>query len=288
MTESFGIATANFAVALIALALNRLAPLACVIMFIIGANWVVILTNFNVATQLAVPAWVKGRAMSLYLLTLWGSMAGGSALWGTIAKNSSAHSAMLVAAAGVILGLMTAIRFRLIALIPIDFTPAFKGAAPARVNGGLNGGPVHVAVAYQIDSLRTDEFLHLMHELRPHRLRNGARRWALRPGEAAGEFTERFSFVSAAEYALQKSRTTRTDLLVEERVLAMHVGGERPVQTTIDDPIVGPAGLKGDQIKPIVQSLQFAQSRIISEIEICRRLFRDTRDFAKSASDRHS
>ena len=85
-----GIATAVFAACVAGLAASRLVVLSCAIMFVMGANWVVILTNFNIATQLAVPAWVKGRAMSLYLLTLWGSWALGAAIWGWLARATSA------------------------------------------------------------------------------------------------------------------------------------------------------------------------------------------------------
>jgi predicted MFS family arabinose efflux permease len=217
-------ATAIFAAAVLALALCRVVALSCAIMFVVGADWVVILTNFNVATQRAVPAWVKGRAMSMYLLTLWGSWAAGAVFWGNIARLSSAHVALCGAAGGLALGLLAALPLRLVPAVAIDFTPAFAGPVPPAGDGA---GPVQVAVEYHVKPGRTDEFLMLMGELRPQRLRNGARKWALLERESGtGEFTERFSFLSPAEFARQRSRITRSQAQVQERLRALADGGE--------------------------------------------------------------
>ncbi len=222
-----GWATGIFALCVLGMALSRVAALTCIIMFVMGANWVVILTNFNVATQRAVPAWVKGRAMSMYLLTLWGSWAAGAALWGTIARFSSAHMALLLSAAGLGLGLLAAIRFRLIPFQLIDFSPALGGQTFEPIDEAP--GRVHVAVDYQVCADCRGEFLALVAELRRQRLRNGARRWYLLEGSEAGAFTERFSFSSAAELALQAKRLTRSDALLEERVRSLHIGQGSPV-----------------------------------------------------------
>jgi len=50
-------------------------------MAVAGASWTVIMTVFNVAAQLSVPAWVQGRVLAVYQVVLQGGMAGGSVLW---------------------------------------------------------------------------------------------------------------------------------------------------------------------------------------------------------------
>ena len=94
MDMMVGLATAIFAAALLALAWSPSPALSCLIMFVVGSTWVVILTNFNVSTQRAVPAWVKGRAMSMYLLTLWGSWRSERRFGERWRKISSAHVAI--------------------------------------------------------------------------------------------------------------------------------------------------------------------------------------------------
>ena len=59
----------------------------CAAMFVAGFNWVIVPTNFNIATQLAVPAWIKGRTMGIYVLVLWGSMSLGSMIFGRAASS---------------------------------------------------------------------------------------------------------------------------------------------------------------------------------------------------------
>jgi MFS family permease len=221
--QMVALATAIFALGVFALALCPFAVLSCVIMFVIGANWVVILTNFNVATQRAVPAWVKGRAMSMYLLTLWGSWAVGSAFWGAIARFTSAHVAMCFASLGLFMGLIALAWLRLVPSDSIDFNLAFDPSASAPLAGN---GLVHIEIPYRIPESSTPEFIALMRALRRQRLRNGASHWQLISGKTFGSFTERFTFVSASQFARQRSRITRSEFQLEQRALDLHTPGE--------------------------------------------------------------
>ncbi len=54
------------------------------------------------------------RALAMYLLVFNGGMAVGSALWGVIAARASTPLALMSAALGLILGLTTMIRYRLV------------------------------------------------------------------------------------------------------------------------------------------------------------------------------
>lgn len=64
-----------------------------------GAAWVAVLSSVNTAAQLASPAWVRGRALSINQLVFSGGMAAGSALWGVVCELTSLGAGLLAAAA---------------------------------------------------------------------------------------------------------------------------------------------------------------------------------------------
>jgi MFS family permease len=105
-------------------------PIGCAAMFVAGFNWVIVPTNFNIATQLAVPAWIKGRAMGVYVLVLWGSMSLGSMIFGRLAsvleKNGYAgqRTSLFVAGVGVIVGSIFIIWIRLVPKNTVDAVAA--------------------------------------------------------------------------------------------------------------------------------------------------------------------
>ena len=59
-------------------------------LFFAGAAWTTATVTLNVATQAALPWWVRARGLGLYLVVLAGGIAVGSALWGAIAGWSIA------------------------------------------------------------------------------------------------------------------------------------------------------------------------------------------------------
>ena len=76
--KSVFVCTVLYGVAMLVVAGMPNIPVGCAAMFVAGFNWVIVPTNFNIATQLAVPAWIKGRRWAVYVLVLWGSMSLGS------------------------------------------------------------------------------------------------------------------------------------------------------------------------------------------------------------------
>jgi MFS family permease len=76
------ICTILYGAAMLSVAWMPGVAVGCGAMFVAGFNWVIVPTNFNIATQLAVPAWIKGRTMGMYVLVLWGSMSLGSLIFG--------------------------------------------------------------------------------------------------------------------------------------------------------------------------------------------------------------
>jgi MFS family permease len=87
------------AVNLVLLALlDRPVPIVASLV-VAGAAWIAVLSSLNTAAQLAAPAWVRGRALSVNQLVFSGGMAAGSALWGVVAQVAGLSAALLAAAA---------------------------------------------------------------------------------------------------------------------------------------------------------------------------------------------
>jgi hypothetical protein len=74
-----------------------------------GAAWIAVLSSLNTAAQLAAPAWVRGRALSINQLVFACGMAGGSAAWGVAADLAGLRAALL-ASAGALLASPAAAR----------------------------------------------------------------------------------------------------------------------------------------------------------------------------------
>ena len=85
----------------------------CLVLFTAGAAWIGILACFNVVAQTMCPAWMRARALSMYLLVLQGGMAIGSAVWGELASRRGVPEALAWSALAMIVGLMTIVRHRL-------------------------------------------------------------------------------------------------------------------------------------------------------------------------------
>jgi predicted MFS family arabinose efflux permease len=78
-----------------------------------GAGWIAVLSSLNTAAQLAAPAAVRGRALSINQLVFAGGMAGGSALWGVAAEAAGLTEALLASASTLALSLLAARRWSL-------------------------------------------------------------------------------------------------------------------------------------------------------------------------------
>ncbi len=79
--------TFGVAATLAALAITRSVPLALAIGVAAGAAWLFCLSTFNVASQEALPGWVRARGLAMYLTVFMGGIAVGSAAWGYLADS---------------------------------------------------------------------------------------------------------------------------------------------------------------------------------------------------------
>ena len=76
-------------VAEVVFAASRIVPLSLVALAVLGACQVLYYATTNTLLQVLVPARLRGRVMSLYILTSWGLIPIGNLLAGTVAERSS-------------------------------------------------------------------------------------------------------------------------------------------------------------------------------------------------------
>jgi predicted MFS family arabinose efflux permease len=76
-----------------------------------GAAWTSTNQNLQIAVQMRAPRWLQARAISAYLLTFQGGLAVGSALWGAVAERAGNPMALTIAAVGLAVGLLAAVRW---------------------------------------------------------------------------------------------------------------------------------------------------------------------------------
>jgi MFS family permease len=223
------ICTALFGVALIGLSqcTGRFANiyLAGALSLVIGFNWVIVPTNFNIATQRSVPGWIKGRAIAMYMTVLFGSFAVGSPIWGSVATRLSDPNvpgvgisrAALIAGTLILAGLVLVKPFPLTRARGQDFGPAGRtlaGAAPAEAARG----PFVVLHEYRVPAARAKEARQLLYgDVRRMRRRNGAGRWQLRVAEVGDQvfYEESFAFWNWADRVRAEARVTKADAAAE-------------------------------------------------------------------------
>jgi MFS family permease len=100
-----------FTAMLLVLAWVRALPVVWLMLGLGGAAWTQSNQNFQIAIQLSAPAFVRARAIAMYLLTFQGGQAIGSAVWGSVAERLGDPAALTLAAGGVALGLVAAVRW---------------------------------------------------------------------------------------------------------------------------------------------------------------------------------
>lgn len=226
------VCTALFGLGLIWMSYVHTLWLAAIIFVFLGVNWVIIPTNFNTATQKSVPPWVKGRAISFYLTVLFGSFAVGGFLWGKVTHAHGIHVTLLAGGVSMLCFLTLAIWFPLTINEGKDLSPAHTEPPVDQFGKKPEGaGKVQVGVRYRLPSHRVEGFKDVMRDLRLIRLRNGATRWELEPGEAGDGhtlLTERITFSSWQEYTRSFSRATKGDMLLESLTREYQHGTEAP------------------------------------------------------------
>jgi MFS family permease len=195
-----------------------------------GIGWMCTNSTLNTAAQTSLPAWVRARALAVYLLVFQGAMAVGSVIWGEVASILGLRTTLAIAAVTLLAGAAATCRLKLASFPGIDITPSLHWPEPPPLAGfHPEHGPVLVTVEYLVDPHRGKEFAHAMKAVRQIRRRDGAIRWGLYEDAAEpGRYLETFVVESWAEHLRQHERVTVSDREMEALAQAFHRGPEPP------------------------------------------------------------
>src|SRR5262245_11545463 len=172
--------TLGTALALILFGLARDTATGLAASVIAGASWIAVLATLNVSAQVALPEWVRGRGLALYMTVFFGALALGSIIWGKVAGLLGLPVAHFAAAAAALAVIPLTSPWKLQTGAEIDLTPSMHWPPPITTRDiEHDRGPVLVTVEYRIDPKDRDAFLTAMTELGRERRRDGAYRWRI-------------------------------------------------------------------------------------------------------------
>ncbi len=207
---------AMFGLAAIAAGIFRAIWSLAPVMLVAGAAWVSFLSLFNVQLLNRAPDWVRARVLAVALLVFQGAVAGGSAVWGTVAARGGINQALVWAGVGTMLG-AAATPFLRVSDVGPDLTPWNHWRLPP-FKADLDG-PVLITVEYEVSTGREAQFLEAMCEYGRVRRRDGASRWGIcRDVEAPNQYLETFIVSSWEEHVRQHDRLTRAEGELENRL----------------------------------------------------------------------
>jgi len=206
------IGTLVFAAVTLALAYVRVSTLAGLALVVGGVAWILVLSTLNSQYQTTLPGWAKARGMSYYLVIFQGGGAIGSAAFGVVAQSTGLKTALLIAAAGLLLvaGAGALLPFK--AMSPADLMPAGDWPSPQIVDAAGDDGPVLVSIEYASRAGLERELVRALHAGRRARRRTGAVSWRVwRDAADPGHVVEQFVVGSWDEHLRQHERFSRRD-----------------------------------------------------------------------------
>jgi MFS family permease len=223
-------ATITYFLTCIGLALVRNEYVVYAIMMVCGASWLTVLSSLQLAAQISVPTWVRGRALSLYLMIFASAMTLGSFLWGWVATHAGTPAAFMFSGIGMVCAGVAVRAFSLGSHDAPDLSPSRHWPNPhAAEELNSSRGPVLVTIEYQIDLDQREAFLATVQQLGAIRRRDGAFAWGVFEDIASpGRYVELFQHASWLDHLRQHARVTREDQRVQESVYRFHQGQEAP------------------------------------------------------------
>ncbi len=216
------------------------------VMFTGGIAWIIVVATLNVSMHKANPKWVGARSLATHTTIFQGGLAAGSVIWGSVAANIDERTALIIAAIGLGLGLLTGLKFKLIGDIQsksIKESASMYWSSPIMFfEPSLEAGPVLVKIEYKIDkegqqqqnnkNILLNDFLISLKDLSKIRKRDGAIQWGVyRDGTDPHIFIENFVVESWAEHLRQHERLTAADIEILDKVRSFHIGDKPPVVT---------------------------------------------------------
>jgi MFS family permease len=224
-------ASVLYAVTTISMAYLREPIFACAAMVVIGASWIAVLSALQVSAQTSVPAWVRARALSIYITAFSTGLVAGSAGWGWVASHWGIQVALTAAPLGLALSSMVTARISLKGQDPNDLVPSAHWPLPIPSEDITpDRGPALVTVTYAVRLERRAEFLKALHELGRARRRDGAIFWGIFENvEQSGDYIETFVIASWLEHLRQHERVSYGDQRLQTTIATFLAEGSIPV-----------------------------------------------------------
>ncbi len=187
-----------------------------------GAATLAMISTVMTVLQVVLPAWIRGRGVAVYLLTLQGSFALGAFVWGSVAQETSLSTALVSA------GVVMAGSALLVTLLPlsrymdVDTETAQLIPDPPTVTSVHDeDGPILLTVDWDIEPERRDEFIAAMQPVRRALKRQGALSFHLVENvERPGHMVESFTMATWSEYRRLPQRSTVDDKAIHEALVA--------------------------------------------------------------------
>lgn len=212
------------------------APAALGASIIAGVSWICVVSTLNVSAQIALPEWVRGRGLAIYVTVISGALTIGSIVWGQAARVSGVPMALFIAAAGTLVAIPLTWRWPLLSGAGADLSPSMHWAMPV-VSAEIerDAGPVLVTVEYRVRDAERAAFLVAVRRLSHERGADGAYAWGLfEDVTEPGRFLETFLVESWLEHLRQHERVTNADRVLQEQINQMVIG--EPVVTHLITP----------------------------------------------------
>ncbi len=215
--------TLAVALAMAMLGFSTTRTVAFVAVFIAGAGWTTLVASLSLSAQVALPDWVRGRGLAIFLTVVFGSITVGSFLWGWVAARLGLPAAHFLAAAGAIAGIPLSWSWRLQTAEGVDLSPSMHWQAPT-LHRDIedDSGPVLVTLRYRVAGDDADPFLDAIEEVGRQRRRDGAYAWGIFADVAhRNVFLETFLIGSWLEARYLRQRVTNADREREDDVRAL-------------------------------------------------------------------
>jgi predicted MFS family arabinose efflux permease len=221
-----GAGTIGTAIAMLLFGLARDPAMALSASVIAGASWIAVIASLTVSAQLALPEWVRGRGLAIFVTAFFGALSLGSAIWGQIAGLIGLSATHFLAAAGALAAIPLTWRWKLQTGAGIDLTPSMHWPTPILSHDvEQDRGPVLVTVQYRIDPHDRELFLAALEKLGYERRRDGAYAWGVFEDAAEeGHIVETFFVESWLDHLRQHERVTEADRVLQEVVNRFHIG----------------------------------------------------------------
>ena len=193
--------------------------LALVASLVAGASSIIALTTFFVSAQVALPDWVRGRGLAIFLTVYFGALTLGSAIWGEVATAKGVPFALYAAGAAHVdrQGAHMAMEAANRRGGQSDAVDALACAWLPSIGWPTIEGPILAIAEYRIDPKDSSVFLAVMQDIGLERRRDGAYAWHMfEDPDEEGKMVETYLIHSALELKYRQARVTMADQMIED------------------------------------------------------------------------